>query len=256
MSRNSEYLLLGACAVLGLVWAIKTQHFPDLGFKLDYLIDLSSLLTVASFSVRAILPLRALAVASQVFAIPYFIFQATPLWTPVGWTVLFLAINLYHIMRILLERRPVRFTADERQLYELTFQNFEPRDFRELLKLGKWKTAERGDNLLTRGQSIVEFVVPISGTVSASLDKKGVSQLQPGELIGAGIALTGQASPFNADFTEDARYMSWSVTDVHQFLDENPDLAVKFNDLINRYLVAQINKLALDLDSSYRQDDS
>jgi hypothetical protein len=95
----------------------------------DYLISLSSLLTVASFSVRAMLPLRALAVASQLFAIPYFMLQPTPLWTPVGWTVLF---------------------------------------------------------------------------------------------------------------------------DVNRFMDKYPDLAIKFNDVINRYLVAQINKLALYLDSSDR----
>jgi len=65
-------------------------------------------------------------------------------------------------------------------------------------------------------------------------------------MIGAAIALTGQASSLNADFAEDSRYMSWSVTDVHRFLAKNPDLAIKFDDVLNRYLVAQINKLVLN----------
>jgi xanthosine utilization system XapX-like protein len=162
MKRKLEILILSAGGLLGLVWAITTNHFPALGFKLDYLIDLSSLLTVASFSVIAMLPLRALAVASQIFAIPYFMLQPTPLWTPVGWTGLFLAINIYHITRILLERRPVKFTADEQQLYDLTFPNFEPRDFLKLLSLGEWKTGKQGDNIVTRGQPIAQIAVPIS----------------------------------------------------------------------------------------------
>jgi putative transposase len=33
----------------------------------------------------------------MVVSFPYFMLQPTPLWTPVGWTALFMAINLYHI---------------------------------------------------------------------------------------------------------------------------------------------------------------
>jgi CRP-like cAMP-binding protein len=252
MKRKLEVLILGTFALLALGLAMTRSYLPEDWLKLDYLISLSSLLTVASFSVRAMLPLRALAVASQLFAIPYFMLQPTPLWTPVGWTVLFMAINLYHITRILLERRPVRFTPDEQKLYDLAFKSFEPRDFLKLLKLGDWRNARQGDNILIRGQAIEQILVPISGAVAASQDEKVVAQLRPGELIGAGIALTGQASPFNADFAEDARYMAWRVTDVNRFMDKNPDLAIKFNDVINRYLVAQINKLALYLDSNHR----
>jgi CRP-like cAMP-binding protein len=252
MKRKLEVLILGTCALIALGLAMTRSYLPEDWLKLDYLISLSSLLTVASFSVRAMLPLRALAVASQLFAIPYFMLQPTPLWTPVGWTALFMAINLYHITRILLERRPVKFTPDEQKLYDLAFKSFEPRDFLKLLKMGDWRNARQGDKILFRGQPIEQILVPISGAVAASQDEKVVAQLHPGELIGAGIALTGQASPFNADFAEDARYMAWRVTDVNRFMDKNPDLAIKFNDVINRYLVAQINKLALYLDSNHR----
>ena len=252
MKRKLEFLILGACALIGLTLAVRTRYLPEDWFKLDYLISVSSLLTVASFSVRAMLPLRALAVTSQIFAIPYFMLQPTPLWTPVGWTGLFMAINLYHITRILLERRPVKFTPDEQRLYELAFQRFEPREFLKLLKLGKWKTAGQGDKILTRGDPITQIAVPVAGTVSARHEEGEVAQLGPGELIGAGIALTRQPSFINAEFAENARYMSWSVTDIDKFLDKNPELAIKFKDVVNRFLVAQINKFARYLDSGQR----
>ena len=247
MKRKLEVLILGTCALIGLFLAVRTRYLPEDWFKLDYLISLSSLLTVASFSVRGMLPLRALAVASQIIAIPYFMFQPTPLWTPVAWTGLFMAINLYHITRILLERRPVKFTADEQRLYDLAFQRFEPRKFLKLLKLGEWKTATQGDHIFDQGQTIEQVVVPISGTVVATQAGKRLAKLHPGEVIGSGIALTGQGSTFDADFAEDSRYMAWRVTDINRFKDKNPDLAIKLNDVVNRYLVAQINKLALSL---------
>ncbi len=65
----------------------------------------------------------------------------------------------------LLEQRSVKFSPDEQQLYELTFHNFKPRDFLKLLKLGEWKKAGRGDKILTRGDTIEEILVPITGRV-------------------------------------------------------------------------------------------
>lgn len=192
------------------------------------------------------LPLRVLAAASQIVAIPYFMLQPTPLWTPVGWTVLFLAINLYHITHILLERRPVRLSPDEQQLYDLTFHTFEPREFLKLAKLGEWRTAEVGDKIRHRGQPITHISVPISGRIAAMQGEEKIGELGPGELVGAGIALTGQPAAIDAEFTEDARYIRWSVTEIRKFLDENPELALKFNDAVNRHMVAQMDKLAFD----------
>ena len=249
MKRKLELLILGTGAVLGVIWAFTTDYFAHLDFELNWLINVSSLLTVASFSVRAMLPLRSLAVASQVFAIPYFMLQPVPLWTPVGWTALFMAINLYHIMRILLERRPVKFTPDEQRIYGLAFSNFAPRDFLKLLKLGKWMTAAPGEQILRQGVAITQIIVPISGSVAAGQGGKRVDTLGHGELIGAGIALSGQSSAFDAEFIEDSRYMCWSKPDIDRFLDRNPELTRSFNDIVNRYLVAQINKLALCLNS-------
>ena len=248
--QRLEFLVLGSCAVLGLLWAVTTDYFAHLELELNWLINVSSLLTVASFSVRGMLPLRALAVASQAFAIPYFILQPTPLWTPVGWTALFMVINLYHITRILLERRPVKLSADQQRLYDLAFQNFEPREFLRLSKVGKWETARPGERLLKEGEVITQISMPISGSISVTRGGQKVATMGPGELIGAGIALTSQSSQYEAEFAEDGRYMSWLKSDIDKFIEKNPDLSRKFNDVVNRYLVAQINKLASTSEAS------
>lgn len=46
IKRKLELLLLGSCAVPGLVWALMTDYFPHFEPQLDWLIDISSLLYV------------------------------------------------------------------------------------------------------------------------------------------------------------------------------------------------------------------
>jgi hypothetical protein len=41
--------------------------------------------------------------------------------------------------------------------------------------------------------------------------------------------------------------MCWMKSDIDKFHEKNPGLTGKFNDVANRYLVNQINKLALIL---------
>jgi len=60
--------------------------------NLDYFIHAANILLLAAYSVRDILWLRLLAVASSLAAIPYFLLQPTPLWAAVGWSVLFTGI--------------------------------------------------------------------------------------------------------------------------------------------------------------------
>lgn len=247
--RKAEVLILGALALAGLVWMVATKHFDglELKFKLDYLIDLSSLFTVASFSARGMLPLRLLAVASSIAAIPYFLLQPTPLWTPVGWTALFMLINCYHVVRILLERRPVRLAPDEQRLYDLAFTRLTPREFLKLVAFGEWQTAQAKEQLFEKDRPIERIIVLVSGAVSASLDGTALLELQPGQLVGEGIAVAPHSSLYDAQFSSDARFMSWPVERIGQFRKAHPELRIKFDDIINNHLVEQINALSLSV---------
>jgi CRP-like cAMP-binding protein len=143
----------------------------------------------------------------------------------------------------------VKFTDDEQRLYELTFATFQPREFLKLLKLGEWKSAGKGDRLLAQSDPVTHIAVPVAGTGTAHQKQGKVAQLGPGEVIGAGMALTGQPAFIDAEFAEHARYMSWRVADVNRFMAKNPDLAIKFNDIVSRFLVGQIDKMALYVES-------
>jgi hypothetical protein len=94
--------------------------------------------------------LRWFAVAAALTNIPYFMFQPIKLWPPVIWALVFTAINLYQILRIDMERRPVVLSEDEQTLYTMGFGSLRPREFVSLLLAGEWKTAAASDAVLRR----------------------------------------------------------------------------------------------------------
>jgi CRP-like cAMP-binding protein len=218
---------------------------------LDLLVHFSNVLLLIAFSVRDILWLRWFAVAAALTNVPYFVLQRHILWPPILWGLVFMAINLYQIVRIYLERRPVRFSEDEQTLYDMAFKSLRPREFISLLLAGEWKTAAAGDTIVEEGKPVSAVNVVVSGSLQVRKDGKELMPLKPGYLIGTGLALSGQPSPMAATFTEPARYFSWPLSNLRLFLDERPDLRQALQSLVNRDLAAKLEQLtAYGLQSS------
>lgn len=101
-------------------------------------LTISNVLYLASYSVRDILWLRILSVLGGSLLIPYYAMQAIPLQAAIDWSVVFIIINVYWIVRLLIERRPVHFTPDEARLRQLSFPSLTPREARDLYSMGSW----------------------------------------------------------------------------------------------------------------------
>ena len=209
----------------------------------DYLVHLSNVLMLVAYSVTDILWLRWFAVAAALTNIPYFLLQPTTLWPPVVWGLVFTAINAYQIVRIYLERRPVKLSGDEQRLYDLAFRSLRPREFVSLALLGEWKTAAAGDAVLAEGRAVSSICVAISGMVRVRREGWDVGTIEPGRLIGSALALTGDPSPVDATFTSAARYVSWPLHSIRTFVDRRPDLRVTLQGLVNRDLAGKLGEV-------------
>jgi len=210
---------------------------------IDYLVHFSNILLLVSYSVRDILWLRWFAVAAALTNMPYFLLQHTVLWPPVLWALVFTAINLYQISRIYLERRPVVLSPDEQRLYDLGFQSLRPREFVSLTLVGEWKDAVAGDKILVEGTPVSRVCVAITGRADVHKQGQLMGTLEPGNVIGTGLALTGAPSPVEATFIEPSRYMSWPLSSLRTFADKRPDLRVTLQGLVNRDLASKLERV-------------
>src|SRR5690242_9079748 len=86
---------------------------------LNGLVNLSNLVFIVAFSVRGVLPLRILSIASSIIILPYYYLQREPLWPPIFWSLIFVLINGGRVVQLLLERRPVVLSEREQNLYRL-----------------------------------------------------------------------------------------------------------------------------------------
>ncbi len=105
---------------------------------------LANILYAASYLVRDILWLRALAVTAAASSIPYFYLQPTPQFWPIFWQCAFIAINLVHAVALVRERMPVDMTESEKRLHLLAFRTLRPRELLRLSRTAQWHTARPG----------------------------------------------------------------------------------------------------------------
>jgi CRP-like cAMP-binding protein len=154
-----------------------------------------------------------------------------------------MAINLYQIARIYLERRPVVLSADEQRLYDFGFHALRPREFVSLLLAGEWRDAAPGERLVEQGRTVERISIPISGTVEITRDGQRLGAFEPGQVIGLALALNDDAAAFDAAFSEPGRYMSWPLPSLRKFLDRRPELRIALQRLAGHDLAAKVERL-------------
>jgi hypothetical protein len=148
----------------------------------NYFIHGANVLMVVAYSVRDILWLRLFALAASLISIPYFVFQPTPLWAPLCWSILFAVINLVQSARLLAERRPVQLTAEEKAVCRI-FADLPPRKVLQILSLGDWTNSEPGEQLIRHDKSINYIFLIVRGKVQVTRENRPLGELSAGNLV-------------------------------------------------------------------------
>lgn len=91
--------------------------------------------------------------------------STSPLWTMVIWNILFLIINVIHIIILLRERYGTNFTKEEREIYPY-FSTMPAFEFRKLMKLSKFKKIPSESIILEENQEVDKLMFIIQGNVS------------------------------------------------------------------------------------------
>lgn len=209
----------------------------------DYLIHIANLILLVAFAVRDVLFLRILFVVGSLFALGFYYQQNPPLWSAIGWTVLYIGIHTFWVCRILLERRPVELSADETALFNLAFASIDKRKFALLASLGEWRVGQPGEPIFKQGERVAEIIVPISGKISARLEGEDLPSVGPGQLVGTTATLLGGTAPCDAFFDQPTRYIAWPVNSAQDILVQDLELRGQIQDIVNKDLAGKINQL-------------
>ncbi|MES0880644.1 cyclic nucleotide-binding domain-containing protein [Roseibium sp. SCP14] len=196
---------------------------------LDALVTVANVIYLCSYSVRDILWLRILTVVGATMLLPYYYLQIDPLWAAIAWNAVFIAINIFWIGRLLLDRRPVPFSAEEKRLYQLALRNMGEREAFRLLHMGNSATAPVSTALLTQGQPVENLSLIVEGEVKVEMNGEHVDTLGEGRFLGAVAFLSKDAqfkAPVTVQATKPTRVIVWPLTDLKNKLEKDSELEI------------------------------
>jgi CRP-like cAMP-binding protein len=207
------------------------------------LFNLGNVLYLAAFSVRSILWLRILTVVASLCLMPYYCCQPQgPLYQPICWSTLFIAINLVQITWLILERRPVFLGEEELHLYRTVFSGLKPREYIKLLSIAEWKQAKLGDELLAQDHPTPALMLISTGRGTVEMDGRHVAELRDGQFIGEMGFLTEQPASARVVAAAPTTYLFWPVTALRELLTAMPALHLKMQGVLGSDLVGKLRR--------------
>lgn len=217
------------------------RFLADQLFGLNGLVNIGNFAFLLALSVRNVLTLRLLSLASDVLILPYYYLQHEPLWPPLFWSVAFILVNGVQIVLLMLARRPVILNDREAELYRVAFDTIDKRDFLKLATLARWVDLPPGELIVRKGRQIAEAIILISGETEAVREGKPAFSYRPGQLIGNVSAYSGLVSPVDVRVRSAAKVATWDLEQMRAFTESRPDLRAKLLQMMSTDLAGKLN---------------
>ena len=145
------------------------------------------------------------------------------------WLAVFIAINSFRIVGIIVEHRSIDFSEEELELHETVFQSFSSVEFMKLMRIGEWRVAESGHWFVQQGNTIEGLKLLFNGEVVIERGGKEVGRVRDGSMIGEMSFIQGGAATATVTSTRPCHYIVWPKDKLRQLLKRNPsmDIAMK-----------------------------
>jgi Cyclic nucleotide-binding domain len=227
----------------GFAHMVQPKHrgkvMPTLSETLPQLVHVGSILYLICFLFRDQLLLRSFAIAGDVaFVLYYFNVAEEPLWGAIFWNIPNIGINLVMIALILRDRRTASFSENELKLYGL-LPSVEPSEFRKLLRVGKWLTAQ-ADTVLTReGDKPDHLYFVLEGGIDIEKNGRKIPT-ESGIFIGEIAFLSDLPATATVTITPGSLYFSWPRAALQKARDNDQSLAVAIGSILNVDLAGKL----------------
>ena len=196
-----------------------------------------------SFLVKDILYLRILSILASLFSVLYnFYIPVEPMWLAINWNIIFVLVNIYHIAVIIYEKRPVKMSPKEKELYETMFRGLSPVEFLKITKIAQWKKYKTPLPIITQGKPVKDLILIYNGTVDVAVDNKGVAQLKDGQFVGEMSFLTEKPATATCIVKHKTECLVWKQNEFKELLKRNPSLYYSIQSLLSAQLVSISSK--------------
>lgn len=129
--------------------------------------------------------------------------------------------NVYHIVRLVLERRPVTLSPDLESVYENSFKNMKKRDFLNFWHFGN-EICYLNAQVCEEGKAPEQLMFLVNGKADVKQGQKLITSLESNNFIAEMSYLTD--SPASADVTITGTTIVWTRKKLSQIENLYPSL--------------------------------
>ena len=187
-----------------------------------------------SFLVKDIFWLRIMSIAASLFSIFYnYFIPPIPMWIAIFWNGVFIAVNLYHIAILIYEKRPVKMSPKDKELYDTMFKSMSPVEFLKITKIAKWKKFKKNAKIITQSKPVKDLHLIYNGTVDVVVGIEPVAELRDGQFVGEMSFLTEKPATATCVVKHETECMVWNQESFKDLLKRNPSLYFSIQSLLS-----------------------
>jgi hypothetical protein len=169
-----------------------------------------------------------------------------------AWACLLAVLNVFQILLILWEVRPIRLDGEKRMLRDLAFPNLSPSAFSSLMRFAEWRNGDPGEVVANQGSEVTEIVVILKGSADVERDGGHVRTLGAGAIIGEIGYLSAQPFSSTIRLSDHSRLVVWRRDVLDDFFACHPSIASSFD----RAFISRLDPAAASLTRSISEPSS
>ena len=205
--------------------------------KESYIQHLGYLFTFLALSVKDMLRLRIILAIAQVLLGIYQL--SVSRFDVVIWNTIFTIVNIYHIIRIINERKIVFIPDEIKDIYNNIFNDFTTREFMNFWNLGKYKKSSN-TLLIKEGEKQKHLYLILKGDVVVKRDEHILNNLKRGKFIAEMSLITNEPASANIYSNNNMEYIVWNQDELTHFQVPNKNLWIKLHNILSKDLIDKI----------------
>jgi len=206
------------------------------------ILNMGYALTFIALAIREVLWLRTTLTGAQILLFSYHYFYVDNT-SAAFWTAIFVIVNTYNIIKILLERRPKLIPDEIQDLYDGIFKSLNSNEFLYFWNMGTIKSV-KDKYLIKSGDHQNNLLLVLSGIANVEVNETPIASLDRGSFIAEISFLSGEPASADVHATGELIFVAWDSERLKNLKHDNPSFWMKLQHALSEDLIKKVKPQA------------
>lgn len=205
----------------------------------ELLYNMAAIMSLLAYVLTNVLWLRVMIVCASSFYILSGLFLGITSMS--AWNLAYFLINVFHIIRLLLDKSTVFLEDDVKKLYQKSFSALSSREFKKLIYKNQLRNLS-DKKILTQGKETDVLYALVKGSAEVIKSGEVIATLKEGDLIGEMSFIAKRTASADVKVGSNTLLAYWTHKDLDNIQRKNITLYNKFISVIGIDLVNKLNQ--------------